>query len=240
MDKDDNYMYGDDKRSSREERDPRKRKRQSSEMVYDVGDSYEDSKGRGRSRSRDRGGFRRGKSRSGSPDNSYRKGGSGAREDEWKKKSEAFLQKLNVAPPSDPRLGAQSQGYPGQQQNYQGYPGGYPSGAGYNYPPQGSYQGYAQPGENHQDQRQDSDRRDDRRGEWDDKHKDEKRSAKDRRRDDSVSSDEGGRRSKQGRVLDGTLIKFRFHRTWLTARFVTKLNVLRALAGPKRIFPCSW
>ena len=111
MDKDENYLYGEEKRGSREERDPRKRKRQSSEMGYEGGDMFEDRKERGRSRSRDRGG-RRGKSRSESPEEGYRKGGGAAREDDWKKKSEAFLQKLNIAPPSDPRLAA-GQGYPG-------------------------------------------------------------------------------------------------------------------------------
>eukprot|EP00092_Neocalanus_flemingeri_P030390 GFUD01032988.1.p1 GENE.GFUD01032988.1~~GFUD01032988.1.p1 ORF type:complete len:130 (+),score=53.87 GFUD01032988.1:96-485(+) len=110
MDKDENYMYGEDKRGSREERDPRKRKRQSSEIGFEGGDGFEERKERGRSRSRDRGN-RRGKSRSASPEDSYRKGGGAAREDEWKKKSEAFLQKLNIAPPSDPRL-AGGQGYP--------------------------------------------------------------------------------------------------------------------------------
>lgn len=123
MDKEDNFIYGEDRR--REERDPRKRKRQSSEMGYD--DSFEERKERGRSRSREKtGGSRRGKSRSESPEDGYRKGG-GSREDDWKKKSEAFLQKLNVAPPTDPRLAAGGQGYPGagggqdrrQQQNYQ-------------------------------------------------------------------------------------------------------------------------
>ena len=129
MDKDENYLYGEDKRGGREERDPRKRKRQSSEMGYEGGDGFEERKERGRSRSRERGGSRRGKSRSESPEDSYRKSGGGAaREDDWKKKSEAFLQKLNIAPPSDPRLAAGGQGYPvagggqdrrQQQQNYQ-------------------------------------------------------------------------------------------------------------------------
>ena len=125
MDKDENYLYGEDKRGGREERDPRKRKRQSSEMGYEGGDGFDERKERGRSRSRDKTGSRRGKSRSESPEENYRKGGT-TREDDWKKKSEAFLQKLNIAPPSDPRLAAGGQGYPGagggqdrRQQNYQ-------------------------------------------------------------------------------------------------------------------------
>ena len=109
MDKEDNYSYGEDKRGSREERDPRKRKRQSSEMGYEGGgDGYDDHrKGKGRSRSRERGSSRRGRSRSESPEDNYRRG----RDDDWKKKSEAFIQKMNVAPPTDPRLAASAQHY---------------------------------------------------------------------------------------------------------------------------------
>jgi len=212
MDKEDNYLYGEDRK--REERDPRKRKRQSSEMGYD-GDTFEERKERGRSRSREKTGSRRGKSRSESPEEGYRMRG-GSREDDWKKKSEAFLQKLNVAPPTDPRLAATGQGYPGsgggqdrrQQQNYQAYPTGYPSGGGgggYTYPPpSGAGSGTFQAGYQQQGQPGDSvDRRDERRSEWErDKGREEqdKRGGKERQRDYSGSSEEGGKKSKQGRL----------------------------------------
>jgi len=131
------YEGLDDKRG-REERDPRKRKRVSSD-IYD-----EDKAGdKPRSRSRERGSRA---ARSRSPDSEEREysggrgGGRGGREDEWKKKSEAFLQKLNL-PPSDPRqpttgkVDAGPVGYP-VQGAYQG--GGYQGSGGYNnYPYQG-------------------------------------------------------------------------------------------------------
>jgi hypothetical protein len=114
MDKDERY-YGEEERQRKgsEERDSRKRKSQSSELAYKGGAGYDEWQKRGRSRSRGNGGMR-GKSRIESPESSYRKGG-------------AFHQELNIAPPSDPRLAAGGQGYPGvgggqdrhRQQSYQ-------------------------------------------------------------------------------------------------------------------------
>ena len=106
-------------------------------------------------RSKDRSSSRRGRSRSRSRSDSgdrERYSGSGSRkaggEDEWRKKSDAFLQKLSTgggAPPTDPRLKAA--GYPAPAAGYPPVP---PPGAGYpgHYPvpaPAPGYHGYPPP-----------------------------------------------------------------------------------------------
>jgi len=176
---------------SREERDPRRRKRPGDEMpAYDE---------RPRSRSKERSSRRdRSRSRSRSGDRYHRRG----HEDEWTKKSEAFIQKLSHGPPTDPRLArhqAQQQpglgaGYPpppgGPGTGYGGPPPGYPPvpppGAGYpgHYPPAaaGYHQGYPPP------DTRDSDRKKD----WSTERKDEKK-----RRDDEEDSDDGEKKRKQ-------------------------------------------
>ena len=129
MDMDENYLYG-EKRGGREERDPRKRKRQINEMGYEGGTGCEERKDRVRSSSRDRSGSMGRNSSSESPEDSYRKGEAATREgdDSRKKKCEDFLQNPNIAPSSNPCLAAGRQGCPGvggggqvkrQQQNYQ-------------------------------------------------------------------------------------------------------------------------
>ena len=102
-------------------------------------------------RSKERSSRRRSRSRSGSGERDrYRRG----HEDDWRKKSDAFLQKLSHGPPTDPRLARHhGAGYPPPGPGYGGPPPGYPPvpppGAGYpgHYPPPatGFHQGYPPP-----------------------------------------------------------------------------------------------
>lgn len=111
MKEEEDYLYG------REERDPRKRKR--------LGDEGGQEEAR-RSRSRER--RRRSRSRE-SEDRDYRRGG---REDEWKKKNDAFQQKQNnggPGVPQDPRL----------QQQVKLETGHHSNGSGGRYGDQSSY-----------------------------------------------------------------------------------------------------